>query len=254
MLEAILPRYVEAGLVDIPSGVDANKSRPAGRTPLMGACLSAKYTEAKMLLKAGASRYLKDSTGDGPLRLCLSGTSMACLQLLLGTAPDWHYTPEQLNDATTSCSVLATAEAPMRANCSSLPALTRMRRCFTKVHSSIMLILHASTGLTDQSWQHCSIQAQCRSHSHRRAARTARRAASSCVRAPSVTQRSTAAVRASECTGARIRLRVSAPRTCSRPIAQSTRSDHGRDIQIPVDRPSRSFAIRCAAAGIRTQR
>jgi len=75
----------------------------------MGACLSAKYTEAKMLLKAGASRYLKDSTGDGPLRLCLSGTSMACLQLLLGTAPDWHYTPEQLNDATTSCSVLATA-------------------------------------------------------------------------------------------------------------------------------------------------
>jgi hypothetical protein len=34
---------------------------------------------------------------------------MAILQLLLGTAPDWHYTPEQLNDATTSCSVLATA-------------------------------------------------------------------------------------------------------------------------------------------------
>jgi len=29
------------------------------------------------------------------------GASMACMQLLLGTAPDWHHTPEQLNDATT---------------------------------------------------------------------------------------------------------------------------------------------------------
>ena len=53
-----------------------------------------------MLLKTGASRYTKDSNGRFPLHFCLMGTSMACLQLLLGTAPNWHYTPEQLNDAT----------------------------------------------------------------------------------------------------------------------------------------------------------
>jgi uncharacterized protein len=112
VLEVILPRYVEAGLVDIPSGVNADKKAPAGRTPLMSACLSSKYAEAKMLLKAGASRYAKDSTGESPLHYCLSGTSMAILQLLLGTAPDWLYTPEQLNDATTDihgCPVLAIA-------------------------------------------------------------------------------------------------------------------------------------------------
>ena len=37
------------------------------------------------------------------------GASMACMQLLLGTAPDWHYTPEQLNDANTGKHVLAIA-------------------------------------------------------------------------------------------------------------------------------------------------
>jgi ankyrin repeat protein len=109
VLEAILPRYVETGLVDIPSGVDATKSRPAGRTPLIDACLSSKYTEAKMLLQAGASRYAKNSTGESALYFCLMGASMACLQLLLGTAPNWHYTPEQLNDATTNWTVLVTA-------------------------------------------------------------------------------------------------------------------------------------------------
>ena len=62
-----------------------------------------------MLLKVGASRYLKDSRGLCPLHFCFLGTSMACLQLLLGTAPDWHYTPEQLNDATTSRPFLAYA-------------------------------------------------------------------------------------------------------------------------------------------------
>jgi ankyrin repeat protein len=98
VLEVILPRYVEAGLVDIPSGVDADNQIPAGRTPLMSACVSARYAEAKMLLKAGASRYTKDSEGDYPLRFCLFGASMACFQLLLGTAPNWYYTPEQLND------------------------------------------------------------------------------------------------------------------------------------------------------------
>jgi len=109
VLEAILARYVEAGLVDIPSGVDASNSLPAGRTPLMYACLASKYAEAKMLLQAGASRYAKDSIGDCPLHFCLTGASMAILHLLLGTAPDWHYTPEQLNDATTGRPVLAIA-------------------------------------------------------------------------------------------------------------------------------------------------
>jgi len=109
VLEVVLPRYVEAGLVDIPSGVDASNSLPAGRTPLMYACLASKYAEAKMLLQAGASRYAKDSIGDCPLHFCLTGASMAILHLLLGTAPDWHYTPEQLNDATTGRPVLAIA-------------------------------------------------------------------------------------------------------------------------------------------------
>jgi ankyrin repeat protein len=111
VLEAVLPRYVEAGLIDIPSGVAAVDSIPPGRTPLMSACLSSKYTEAKMILKAGASRHQRDSTGKGPLHFCLEGSSMACMQLLLGASPNWHYTPEQLNDAApfTGWTVLATA-------------------------------------------------------------------------------------------------------------------------------------------------
>jgi hypothetical protein len=109
VLEVILARYVEAGLVDIPSGVDADNVIPPGRAPLMDACLSGRFAEAKMLLKAGASRYAKDSTGKCPLHYCLSGTSMAILQLLLGTAPNWHYTPEQLSDDTTGMPVLAFA-------------------------------------------------------------------------------------------------------------------------------------------------
>jgi ankyrin repeat protein len=100
VLEAVLPRYIEAGLVDIPSGVDASDEIDAGRTPLMSACLSALYVEAKMLLKAGVSRYAKDSTGESPLHYCLAGASMAILHLLLGTGGNWHYSPEQLNDAT----------------------------------------------------------------------------------------------------------------------------------------------------------
>jgi ankyrin repeat protein len=109
VLEVILPRYIEAGLVDIPSGVDADNKVPAGRTPLMSACVFAHYAEAKMLLKAGASRYAKDSIGECPLHFCLDGTSMACLRLLLGTDPNWHYTPEQLNDETDGRPVLACA-------------------------------------------------------------------------------------------------------------------------------------------------
>ena len=109
MLEAILPRYVEAGLVDIPSGVDTSNKEPAGRTALTNACVSARYVEAKMLLKAGASRYAKDSIGNSPLFFCLAGASMACVQLLLGTGSIWHYTPEQLNDASTGVTMLTAA-------------------------------------------------------------------------------------------------------------------------------------------------
>jgi hypothetical protein len=109
VLEVVLPRYIEAGLVDIPSGGDVDNKVPAGRTPLMSACVSSKYAEAKMLLKVGASRYAIDSDSNSPLYFCLGGTSMACLQLLLGTAPDWHYTPEQLNDAIPGVPMLAYA-------------------------------------------------------------------------------------------------------------------------------------------------
>jgi ankyrin repeat protein len=109
VLEAVLPRYIEAGLVDILSGVDAIDAIPAGRTPLMSACICANYAEAKMLLQAGASRHTKDSKGLCPLHYCLMGASMAFFQLLLGMEPDWHYTPEQLNDASMGTSLLCTA-------------------------------------------------------------------------------------------------------------------------------------------------
>jgi ankyrin repeat protein len=109
VLEVVLPRYIEAGLVDIPTGVDADNVIISGRTPLMRTCSSSRYAETKTLLQAGASRYLKDSKGDCPLHHCMMGTSIACLQLLLGTAPNWHYTPEQLNDASSGLPVLTCA-------------------------------------------------------------------------------------------------------------------------------------------------
>ena len=59
-----------------------------------------------MLLKAAASRYAKDSTGYCSLHYCLEGASMAIFHLLLGTEPDWHYTPEQLSDSTNGGPVL----------------------------------------------------------------------------------------------------------------------------------------------------
>jgi len=137
VLEVVLPRYVEAGLVDIPTGVDAINANPAGRTPLMSACLPSKYTEAKMLLKAGASRHAKDSDGMCPLHYCLMGASMACLQLLLGTAPDWHYTPEQLNDATTDihgCPVLA-----ITVQCGSADACKLLIAAGADTHAKVLL-------------------------------------------------------------------------------------------------------------------
>jgi ankyrin repeat protein len=101
MVEAVLPLYVEIGAVDIPAGL--NKGNPlkpeTGRTPLMVACSAAKYAEAKLLLKAGASRQAKDAEGVGVLHCCGFGMSLACLQLLLGEAPNWHFTPQQVNEA-----------------------------------------------------------------------------------------------------------------------------------------------------------
>jgi ankyrin repeat protein len=134
VLEAILPRYVEAGLVDIPSGVNADNQIPAGRTPLMSACLSSKYAEAKMLLKAGASRYAKDSEGNCPLDFCLMGASMACFQLLLGCAPNWHYTLEQLNYDTAGWTVLANA-----LKCGSADACKLLIAAGADTHAKVLL-------------------------------------------------------------------------------------------------------------------
>ena len=98
VLEAVLPRYVEAGLVDIPTGVDADNQIPPGATPLITACIDANYSATKLLLQAGASRYAMTATGHNALHFCIYGSSVACLQLVMGTAPDWHYTPQQLNE------------------------------------------------------------------------------------------------------------------------------------------------------------
>jgi ankyrin repeat protein len=122
IVEAILPRFIEAGLVDIPSRMNLrNEEAAIGVTPLMLVCqgLDAnmwtdksmvvyggtvkhnvpKYVEMKLLLEAGASRYAKDSNNVTPLHYAVYSMSIARLELLLGTAPNWHYTPQQLNDA-----------------------------------------------------------------------------------------------------------------------------------------------------------
>ena len=97
VLEVLLPRYAAAGLVDIP--LRAQESGPMlGATPLMLACHYAKYKAAKLLLQAGASRLARKFDGRTALYDCIKSSSLACLQLLLGEAPNWHYTPQQLND------------------------------------------------------------------------------------------------------------------------------------------------------------
>ena len=97
MLEVLLPRYTAAGLIDIP--VRALEQIPTlGATPLMLACNHAKYKAAKLLLQAGASRHARNSKGRSVLNECIRGSSLACFQLLLGEAPNWHYTPQQLNE------------------------------------------------------------------------------------------------------------------------------------------------------------
>jgi ankyrin repeat protein len=98
LLKLVLPRYVEGGLVDIPSGaVAGHPDELFGLTPLMFAVKNGKYDEEKVLLRAGASRNILDSHGGSALHSCISGTSAACLELLLGDAPQWHYTPSELN-------------------------------------------------------------------------------------------------------------------------------------------------------------
>ena len=98
VLEVLLPRYTAAGLVDIP--IRAQERVPMlGATPLMVACSHAKYKAAKLLLQAGASRHARNFAGHTALHDCIQSSSLACLQLLLGEAPNWHYTAQQLNDS-----------------------------------------------------------------------------------------------------------------------------------------------------------
>jgi ankyrin repeat protein len=64
----------------------------------MIACRHAKHAEVKLLLAAGASRYTRDSKGEDALHHAIVGTSLLCCRLILGTAPNWHYTPQQLSE------------------------------------------------------------------------------------------------------------------------------------------------------------
>jgi ankyrin repeat protein len=101
MLPEILPHYVRDGAVDIPTQqpVDAEESAcTRGITPLMVACEDACFANTKLLLQAGASRYVKDENKYSALHHCILGRSLACLQLILGDASKLHYAPEQLNE------------------------------------------------------------------------------------------------------------------------------------------------------------
>ena len=71
MLEAILPRYKEAGLLDVKTVVDQPSPNGSyGYTALMFAAVYSKFVEVKLLLQAGASRYERDSLGKQPCLLC----------------------------------------------------------------------------------------------------------------------------------------------------------------------------------------
>jgi len=96
-IDAVLPRYLEAGLIDVQTQ-DTGGRTIEGATTLIFLCCVAKYTEAKLLLQAGASRYVKDSKMRSAVHHAVVGNSLACLQLLLGEAPNMHYTPAQLNE------------------------------------------------------------------------------------------------------------------------------------------------------------
>ena len=95
VLEAILPRYLQAGLLDILISGEGDHRES---TPLLMACQDSKHAQMKLLLDAGASRHVHNSDGFGPLYCSADCASLACMQLLLGSGPNWHYTPEQLNE------------------------------------------------------------------------------------------------------------------------------------------------------------
>jgi ankyrin repeat protein len=97
ILEAILPRYVEAGLVDTPTVKMCHPDELAGCTALMFACEQGCEKKVDMLLKAGASRHPpQDSRNPLPLDCCIVGGSLECTKLLLGDAQIRHYTPLEL--------------------------------------------------------------------------------------------------------------------------------------------------------------
>jgi ankyrin repeat protein len=154
VLEAILPRYLEAGLIDILISGEGDHRES---TPLLMACQDSKHAEMKLLLDAGASRHVHDGDGFGPLYCSAYHASLACMQLLLGSGPNWHYTPEQLNETSkykgftplhkaaegtqkAMCKMLIAAGADP--NLQSLHAVTPlMNACRTASHSAAKLLL-----------------------------------------------------------------------------------------------------------------
>ena len=154
VLEAILPRYVEAGLIDIQITLEGDHRES---TPLLFACHGSKLEEVKLLLEAGASRYLHRSDGFGPLYCSAYHASLACMQLLMGSAPNWHYTPEQLNETSkykgftplykaaegnqkAMCEMLIAAGADPNAQ-SDRAVTPLMRACSHASHSAAKLLL-----------------------------------------------------------------------------------------------------------------
>jgi ankyrin repeat protein len=98
VLEAILPRYVAEGLLDMPTAKAQDSDKLACMTALMIACELANCAHVQLLLQAGASRHVQDSQGAHPLIHCIAGKSIECLQLLLALddVQNRHFTPQQL--------------------------------------------------------------------------------------------------------------------------------------------------------------
>jgi Ankyrin repeats (3 copies) len=77
-INVVLPRYLEAGLIDVQTQ-DTGGRTIEGATTLIFLCRAAMYTEAKLLLQAGASRYVKDSKMRSAVNHAVVGNSLACL-------------------------------------------------------------------------------------------------------------------------------------------------------------------------------